>query len=481
MKKIITILTFIPCLCFGQWNQLGADINGNMANDEFGYSVALNDNGDTFVTGAKSVNSSTGQVKVFQWNGSLWTQKGSIINGVISGDQLGTSVDISDEGNTILMGATELGISGAPGYSAVYEWNGSNWMQKGSDIIGENTPINGAGGNVSISSDGNIIAIGADGNSNSNGSYTGHARVYQWNSTDWIQLGVDIDGFNQFDGFGAAVSLNSNGNLLAVGATGAGIGGEVYVFEWNGTNWVQIGTTLAGGINNSFGTSIDLNGSGTTLSIGATSNDNDFGSGYVEVFSWDGANWNLKGSRLQTNPNGDDFFFNNRLSQDGNIIVIGGYGANEGFVEIHNFNGTNWTLEDIRINGENNGDFFGFAVDISNDGSRIVAGAPENGSNGSQSGEVKVFENLSVLGIQNVNLFNEVKLFPNPTQNIVQIMSSIEIESYALMTINGKTIISEIINGTDNLKINLTGLNSGLYILNIQASNKSKNIKLIKE
>ena len=53
-----------------------------------------------------------------------------------------------------------------------------DWAQKGSDIIGEaNDDL--SGGAVSVSSDGLIVAIGAKRNSG-NGTYSGHTRAVSY-------------------------------------------------------------------------------------------------------------------------------------------------------------------------------------------------------------------------------------------------------------------------------------------------------------
>jgi hypothetical protein len=49
------------------------------------------------------------------------------------------------------------------------------------------------GWSVSLNSDGTIVAIGAAFN-DGNGSNSGHVRVYQYNGSQWVQLGLDIDG-----------------------------------------------------------------------------------------------------------------------------------------------------------------------------------------------------------------------------------------------------------------------------------------------
>jgi hypothetical protein len=77
-------------------------------------------------------------------------------------------------------------------------------------------------GSVSLSSDGTTVAIGATGN-DGNGPYSGHVRIYAWNSTTsaWEQQGADIDGEAAFDQSGRSVSLSSDGTTVAIGADSA--------------------------------------------------------------------------------------------------------------------------------------------------------------------------------------------------------------------------------------------------------------------
>jgi hypothetical protein len=94
------------------------------------------------------------------------------------------------------------------------------WLQMGDDINGE-AANDFSGGSVSLSSNGNTLAIGADGN-DGNGSSSGHVRVYTWDSLNltWLQMGDDINGEAAGDRSGGSVSLSSNGDTVAIGATG---------------------------------------------------------------------------------------------------------------------------------------------------------------------------------------------------------------------------------------------------------------------
>ena len=68
------------------------------------------------------------------------------------------------------------------------------------------------------SEDGKTIAIGATDN-DGNGTFSGHTRLYQWNGTDWVQIGTDIDGEDRADRSGNAVSLSNDGKFVAIGAS----------------------------------------------------------------------------------------------------------------------------------------------------------------------------------------------------------------------------------------------------------------------
>ena len=81
----------------------------------FGYSIAVTANGGTIVVGSDSVGFT---VQVFDWD-TEWTQRGSSLRGGHS-----VSVDISDDGNNILIGSKEYSEGGAlnNGRVAYYRW-----------------------------------------------------------------------------------------------------------------------------------------------------------------------------------------------------------------------------------------------------------------------------------------------------------------------------------------------------------------------
>jgi hypothetical protein len=409
MKKIFFLSLFFPIFCFGQWNQLGTDIDGKSAGEESGSFVNMNANGTVVIIGApRALDAGVrkGRASVFQWNGTSWLQKGSDLVGTSQGDVFGDAVSISSDGNIIAVGAPGFNNpSQPPGYTRVYEWNGSNYIQKGTDIIGEANG-NSSGTAVSLSADGNIIAIGAGSNSGANGSFSGHCRVFEWSGTSWVQKGADIDGEAAQDFFGNAVSISASGNIVAVGAAGNdgnGSGsGHVRVFEWNGSNWLQKGIDIDGATPvNSFGSTLSLDANGTTFI--ASGRDGSNGSiGSVKTYSWNGTNWMQKGTTI-SGVNGSDFFGTSvDINADGSTIIAGttGAGVIPGYAKVFKFIGGAWAQQGADIIGEVNGDQFGRSASISSNGSIVAVGTPFNDGNGTNSGHIRVFENTSIVPIK---------------------------------------------------------------------------------
>ena len=185
-----------------------------------------------------------GQIQFF--NGTSWVNMingtsvlppaqnlGADIDGEAANDQSGISVSLSADGARVVIGAPFNDGSGSDaGHVRIYEWNGTNWNQIGADINGElGNDFSGAA--VSISADGNLIAIGGYGN-DGGGAAAGHVRIYQLYGGTWSQVWSDIDGEAANDQSGTSVSISSDGSRIAVGATGNdGIGsnaGHVRVF-----------------------------------------------------------------------------------------------------------------------------------------------------------------------------------------------------------------------------------------------------------
>jgi len=179
----------------GAWTQLGADIDGEAAGDRFGSSVSLSSNGNRLAVGAPGNDGNgtySGHVRVFEWNGGAWTQLGADIDGEGAEDFSGNSVSLSGDGNRLAIGAASNSDNGDyAGQVRIYQWSGGAWTRIGSDIDGE--AANDAFGRaVSLASNGNRVAGGADQN-DGNGSQSGHVRIYDLTAFNEFRINAGLN------------------------------------------------------------------------------------------------------------------------------------------------------------------------------------------------------------------------------------------------------------------------------------------------
>jgi len=294
------------------WIKLGQDIDGEAVGDRSGVSVSINSVGDRVAIGAylnDGSGSNAGSTRVYEYNGSSWVQLGQDINGEAASDFSGYSVSMNSVGDRVAIGAYQNDGSGSnAGSTRVYEYNGSSWVQLGQDINGE-AASDFSGYSVSINSVGDRVAIGAYGNDGS-GSDAGSTRVYEYNGSSWIKLGQDIDGEAAFDNSGISVSINSVGDRVAIGAyvnDGSGSdAGSTRVYEYNGSSWIKLGQDIDGeAAGDQSGVSVSMNSVGNLVAIGAPYNNGSGSySGSTRVYKYDTTkSWNLNSNGNWNDPN----------------------------------------------------------------------------------------------------------------------------------------------------------------------------------
>ena len=328
------------------WDQMGADIDGEAAGDMSGFSVSLSTDGETVAIGAPYHDNSTGHVKVYSFETitNTWVQSGSDIDGKAAGDQSGWSVSLSDDGQKVAIGAAYNDGNGhTSGHVSIYTWiEDDGWVQRGADIGGE-ASFDKSGTSVSLSGDGETVAIGAPHNYGS-GIQSGHVRIYTWSPNGWVQRGSDIDGEAPGDKSGSSVSLSTNGETVAIGAKnnsgGGNSRGHVRVYKHEVTGWVQRGPDIEGyGDYDISGNSVCLSGDGETVAIGAAYNNN--GPGYVKVYSWETTTntWVERG-HIDGEAAGDESGTSVSLSTDGQTVAIGArnHDNSTGHVKVYMWN-----------------------------------------------------------------------------------------------------------------------------------------------
>src|SRR5689334_7043154 len=306
----------------------------------FGYVVRLNGNGNTLAVSAYFESSDAtgvngnqndesipqaGAVYVFTRRGTTWSQQAYIkasntgeagTDGNFGdGDQFGFAASLSDDGNTLAVGANAedsnaKGINGdqndnsmqSAGAAYIFVRSGTTWTQQ-AYVKAPNTTANVQFGySVALSADGNTFAVSAfdEGGSSrtivngpngpfpAGGNGTGAIYVYTRSGSTWtLQSYLKASNAEANDSLGVIVSISDDGNTVAAGildedCAAAGVNpsapcdndmkadtsvGAAVVFVRQGTQWAQQAFIKASnpGKEDWFGSRLQISGDGNTI------------------------------------------------------------------------------------------------------------------------------------------------------------------------------------------------------------------------
>lgn len=213
------------------WSQLGATILGPEQSSFSGQSIALNASGGIIAIGEPGFGggSNYGQVRVFEFNGTAWAQKGSSLNLSPQGYNAGFRVFISDAGHTV-------GVSGN-GKVRIYNWGSGAWVLsfEFTDPVFDSFDDTEM---TAMSPDGNTIILSSWRHGESvNGYSAGFFKIFKNENGNWSQKGSDVNGDPGDLLIGAAISPLADRLLAVAGRTGGEPPGYVRLFNWTGSMW----------------------------------------------------------------------------------------------------------------------------------------------------------------------------------------------------------------------------------------------------
>jgi hypothetical protein len=429
--------------------------------DNFGYSIALSDDGSILAVGATGNNSSvsgntcaygssssnSGAVYVFRKQDGNWAQEACVKpTNTGADDYFGYSVALDADGETLVVGAiyedgSTTGINSTPnngssnaGAVYVFNYNGDSllgedaglWVQ-GAYIKASNTDAGDYfGESVALSADGATLAVGAkyedssttgvsvSGSFDDDAGSSGAAYVFRFAGDAWAEEAyIKSSNTGADDRFGISISLNADGSVLAVGAykedssaTGinsvsnddASNAGASYVFRYANDVWAEEAYVKASNASSSssFGWSVALSADGSALAVGASDESGSATySGATYVYRYANAAWTEEAYIKASAPVAGDYFGRSvSLNTDGTSLAIGASGEDSlstgvgstsdsngsgaGAAYVFNFDGSAWEEEAyIKASNAGAGDSFGTTVALSNDGEVLAVGAYE--------------------------------------------------------------------------------------------------------
>ena len=204
----------------------------------------------------------------------------SLINDVTDSGYAGVSAEINTDGNTAIVGVpygdSEKGINAGSAY--IYTRNGDTWTEQSKLLASDGSIGDRFGYSVAISGDGNTIVIGAPAHNGSKGIVHVYIRIGDtWAEQTKLLASDGVDG----DWFGSAVSINSNGNIVIIGAHWHNDGkGAAYIFTRTDSGWVEE-AKLAVSDDDWFGSSVSINSDGDVVIVGTHWRSDGKRTGYV--------------------------------------------------------------------------------------------------------------------------------------------------------------------------------------------------------
>ncbi len=495
-KTNITKNVFFLFFLFGlstvqaQFTQTAKVVSANREDRaEYGTSVAITE--DFAIVGASRETIASGAAYIYTKDGQgTWSYSQRLAaSDPNQGAEYGGGVKLSTDYLVVAAGRADIGGAQRAGALYVYDYQNNNWEFSTKLVASDFSSEAKMGMNpTSLDVDGNTIVGGAPGEN----AWTGSVYVFNRVAGVWTETQKIMSPTPQTnDVFGIGVSIS--GDYLVVGANEVdGRKGAAYVYLKNSNGvWEHVQTLMASDAasDDFFGTSVSL--SGDQLVIGAYGANLEQGASYIFEKNSQGV-WE-EVQKLTANPSAEGVQFGWSTDIQQNYIVVSaphifGFEAGEVYFYKRESSG-NW-VEDQVIQGIDTAgeDFYGWSIAMHE--SQLIAGAPwededANGQNTlDRAGSAYIFNDPNLLGgLADYGISNTLNLFPNPSQNIINIQSSNKIiTSLKLYGINGALLNEKLNINANDYTLDISSVSNGIYFAHIGFEDGSISIeKVIKQ
>lgn len=184
------------------------------------------------------------------------------------------------------------------------------------------------------------------------------------------------------DSYNSKMVMSKNGSTLALGNKDANNNtGHVKIYKKDNNGQWQVVSTLTGDAeNDNFGDNISINNEGTIIAISAQQIIDNEKHGYVKIYQVNATNnflWNQIGATLEGDNTKDTFGKGLSMSNDGTIVAIGSpqeRKIDSGYVKVFQWSGTSWDQMGTNITGTVSYELFGSSVSLSGSGNILGIG-----------------------------------------------------------------------------------------------------------
>lgn len=484
---ILLIAVTLGLNCKAQ-TQKGNDLQRGNIDDLLSDEISMPNNNTIAIT-SLAMNESVVEgayVRVFNWDGAEWLQKGNDVKGTQELEYLGFPISMPDD-YTFAVGAShKRAVTTNKNFVRVFHWKAGVWTQKGNDINGEGGN-DGAGRSISMP-DSNTVAVGATNNTNSSG-VSGHVRIYKWDGNEWIQKGEDIDGTDPYQGFGWKVVM-PDANTVAITTAGDKWSGSgipsVHIYEWTGTAWIAKGVGISNGcLDCNFGSTLSMPNSNTIAiaASGTPANDGDGDVfGFAQVYNWEGGNWIQKGEDIIKDSQNKGFDWTVSMPDD-HTIALRNQDDDSSSIKIYKWDNSEWSPIELDLNKNSNYENFGQSITMP-DANTLAVSTRHNGVGevGGASRRVQVFEVSNTVNVLENNFNESVITYPNPTYSNVYIDLG---EVFPSVVVELRNELGQLISYNETqvareINIDING-SPGVYFLKVIAGENKAFVRVLKK
>lgn len=389
------------------------------ANDWFGTSVALNSSGSKLFIGNVNKDNGnitdSGKVYIFNQVGTQWIQEYQLTSDdKAMGDGFGLSVAIDATEAKLVVGAGGKDVAGLTDTGQIYIYDASyhastDW-ELSTDIgfvtIAQQSladTVNRRSWHVDVLSLNTDYYIRCRYNGTLYGTSEWSTPIHFKTRAAWLPVNeisiITASDKAANDLFGTSVAIAGDGSRMAIGTRDKTVGGisaagQVYIYTWSGSTWVQESTLSAAdkATGDYFGSTVTLDTTGSRLVVGAHNKTvaGFTGAGQVYTYTRAGSVWTQESTLVLADAaGGDSFGVTASIAADSSRLVVGAYGkivggvSGAGQVYTYTRSGATWVLETtLSAADKAAGDGFGITVSVDATATRLAVGARsrENGA-----------------------------------------------------------------------------------------------------
>ncbi len=300
-------------------------------------------------------------------------------------------------------------ISSIGGFSCIYEWDGETLNQTVLPAPGLYAATDGEkallGNYIYELVDGTWTVTGRvdstvgtraadiDGDNVVFNASTG-AFISHWNGTGWESTGLLL--VSDLMMYSNTVDIDED--MILIGEDGAD---QAHLFELNGETWSDTVFTASDEVEgNRYGTSVAMDNDIIVIGASYARNEDNIVTGAVYVYQWNGVDWLETKITAADGASGD--YFGSSVAVDGGTILVGAFGDDDngnmsGCAYVYQWNGETWSETKLLASDGAEGDLFGYSVAV--DGAQVMVGARDDDDNGDKSGSVYYYDLSEIIDI----------------------------------------------------------------------------------